>query len=104
MGNEVDLDEPVPGLEAAWMQAKAKNARLVLKFTRAGLPVVMVVACDRHLQTIVPEAVCRNLFLKLHNHNHGGINTTVSRIQEKFTWPGLKEDVNEWINVCPTCF
>lgn len=34
---------------------------------------------------------------------HSGIQSTISRIQHYFYWPGLTKEVTEWIKACDTC-
>ena len=94
--NDVDQSESIPGPDMEWMHVQA---RLIVKFTEAGRPVVMLVARDRNLQKIVPEAVHRKLFLQIHCRCHRGINMTISRIQEEFVWPGIKEDITDVLRV-----
>ena len=34
---------------------------------------------------------------------HLGVDKTVSKIRERFYWPGMYHAVNQWIRTCPSC-
>ena len=73
-----------------------------MKFTTEGDPVIMEIDDQGRMRTIVPEPARRSLFLKLHRH-HRGIQTTSEQISRKFIWPGMTQDIKQWIESCPTC-
>ena len=34
---------------------------------------------------------------------HLGVEKTVSKIKERFYWPGMHQEVDQWIRTCPSC-
>lgn len=34
---------------------------------------------------------------------HPGSRRTLSRVRERFWWPGMRDDVNEYVSACPVC-
>ena len=59
-----------------------------------------------HLQLVVPEKLQKEVLNELHGgelSGHLGEEKTLSRLKERFYWPGHWNDVREWYNTCPTC-
>ena len=58
------------------------------------------------LQTIVPEALLKEVLAGLHEGalgGHLGADKTLARLKERFYWPGHFNDVREWCRNCGTC-
>ena len=57
-------------------------------------------------QTIVPRKMRRTILNFCHDlktSGHLGVNKTISRVKQKFYWPGLQTDVRSYIAGCETC-
>ena len=58
------------------------------------------------LQTIVPEALRKEVHADLHEGARGGhlgADKTFARLKERFYWPGHFNDVHDWCRNCGTC-
>ena len=58
------------------------------------------------LQTIVPEALRKEVLADLHEGalgGHLGADKTLARLKERFYWPGHFNDVRDWCRNCSTC-
>ena len=58
------------------------------------------------LQTVVPVALRQGILRDLHGGaagGHLGADKTLSRLRERFYWPGYFNDVREWCRNCGTC-
>ena len=58
------------------------------------------------LQTIVPEALRKEVLADLHEGalgGHLGADKTLARLKERFYWPGHFNDVRDWCRNCGTC-
>ena len=57
-------------------------------------------------QVIVPRKARRSILYACHDmktSGHLGVSKTVSKIKQKFYWPGLQSDVRSYIAGCGTC-
>ena len=57
-------------------------------------------------QLVVAENQISNILPLLHESpctGHFGIEKTYQRAQERFFWPGMKRDVNSWVQSCDKC-
>lgn len=55
-------------------------------------------------QLVLPSAyVCRALKLLHTDVGHPGRDRTLSLIQDRFFWPGMTKDVEEWVQNCTRC-
>ena len=57
-------------------------------------------------QIILPEVFQQALFKNLHDAIHAahmGRRRTMSKLQKKFYWHRMGEDIQTWIRACPTC-
>lgn len=58
------------------------------------------------LQIVLPEALKEEVLKDLHEGTvggHLGTDKTLSRLRERFYWPGHYNDVREWCRNCATC-
>ena len=58
------------------------------------------------LQTVIPEALRREVLEDLHEGavgGHLGVDKTIGRLRERFYWPGHFNDVQEWCRNCGVC-
>ncbi|XP_051153378.1 uncharacterized protein LOC127287824 [Leptopilina boulardi] len=56
--------------------------------------------------TIPKEEIREDIIKEYHNSKiggHKGVTKTYRRIREKFFWPGIKDQVTEFVRKCPTC-
>ena len=59
-----------------------------------------------HLQVVAPAAIRKDILRQLHEGvmgGHLGEAKTLSRLKERFYWPGHAKDVQEWCSTCPKC-
>ena len=59
-----------------------------------------------HLQLIVPLCYRNKILQELHAGvvgGHLGQDKTLSRLKERFYWPGHWNDVHNWCHTCATC-
>ena len=59
-----------------------------------------------HLQLVVPNCMRDTVLEESHTGSlgdHLGENRTLSRIREKFFWPGYAEQVRKWCRTCVRC-
>lgn len=57
-------------------------------------------------QSVVPHTLRDEIMEQLHAgalEGHLGIDKTVTKIRERFYWPGIYRDVKRWISTCPSC-
>ena len=57
-------------------------------------------------QILLPEVYREVMFKNLHdaiNAAHMGRRRTLAKLQRKYYWPRMSEDVKSWIQACPTC-
>lgn len=51
----------------------------------------------------VPEPLRRLVFDQLHNLSHPGIRATRKLISERYFWPNLNKNLNQWSRACISC-
>ena len=56
-----------------------------------------------HLQLVVPKSLQENILKQIHDDGHLGQEKTLSRVKQKFYWPGHYNDIKNWCNTCVTC-
>ena len=57
-------------------------------------------------QLVVPHTLREEIMRELHSgalEGHLGVEKTVSKIKERFYWPGMHQEVDQWIRTCPSC-
>ena len=55
------------------------------------------------MQVIVPDALRDEILAELHRGalgGHLGVDKTLTRLKERFYWPGHHNDVQNWWNLC----
>ena len=58
------------------------------------------------LQTVIPEALRREVLEDLHEGavgGHLGVDKTIGRLRERFYWPAHFNDMQEWCHNCGVC-
>ena len=58
------------------------------------------------LQMVVPQDLRREVLVDLHEGTMGGhlgVEKTLSKLKERFYWPGYHTDVQNWCRNCPVC-
>ena len=58
---------------------------------------------EDHPQLVVPKSLQENILRQIHDDGHLGQEKTLSRIKQKFYWPGHFNDIKNWCNTCVTC-
>ena len=55
-------------------------------------------------QLVLPECFRKEILKGLHNDiGHPGRDRTLSLIRERFFWPGMASDCENWVKECPRC-
>ena len=57
-------------------------------------------------QFVVPHVLREEIMQELHAgplEGHLGEDKTTGKVRERFYWPGLQQDVAQWIRTCPVC-
>ena len=94
MANSGDLLGPLP---------QNKMTELISKTFRCGDPIITL--CHGKIE-IPPEDLRPQIIAEYHGSligGHKGITKTYRRIRERFTWPGLRDDVTEYIRGYNSC-
>ena len=55
-----------------------------------------------HLQLVVLKSLHERILRQIHD-GHLGQEITLSRVKQKFYWPGHYNDITNWCNTCVTC-
>ena len=64
----------------------------------------VTISDDRKLQLVLPSAHTNIVLEALHNDmGHPGKDRTLSLLRDRFYWPGMDKDVEEWIEQCGRC-
>ncbi len=82
-----------------WDQLLVKNGSLFRQFESND-------GNTRHLQLVVPKTLREEVLLNLHAGavgGHLGEDKTLSRLKERFYWPGHWTDNWNWCRTCATC-
>ena len=61
---------------------------------------------SEHLQIIAPAIIRQDILKQLHEGilgGHLGEGKTLSRLKERFHWPGHAGDVGKWCSTCAKC-
>jgi hypothetical protein len=62
---------------------------------------------DRTALAVIPPETRRKMFKQLHNSPYGGGHMgrtkTIAKFNERAGWPGMKQDVCQWIRECEAC-
>lgn len=57
-------------------------------------------------QFVVPRVLREEILQELHAgslEGHLGEDKTIGKVRERFYWPGIQQDVRQWIRTCPAC-
>ena len=87
------LQSPPPHLRAADGLLFHKNSPNQLD--PYGGPAVVLVPADNALR--------QDLLHLVHDQTHFGAQRTLSSAKRHFTWPGIKQQVQQFVTSCPTC-
>ena len=63
-------------------------------------------AGETRLQLVVPRCLKQEILRHVHDRPEGGhlgVHKTISKVQERFYWPGYTEDISEWCRSCSSC-
>lgn len=62
--------------------------------------------CDSTFQIVMPMSLRRKLFIEYHalrTGGHLGRDKTYAKLRDRFYWPGMKQDVSNWVKFCKPC-
>ena len=83
---------------------KRKKGRYIL---RNGLLYKKCVANNRetgYLQFVLPKLFRKQALEACHDEvGHLGIERTTSLLKDRFYWPGMEDDIEEYVKTCPRC-
>ena len=83
---------------------KRKKGRYIL---RNGLLYKKCVSNNRetgYLQFVLPKLFRRQALEACHDEvGHLGIERTTSLLKDRFYWPGMENDIEEYVKTCPRC-
>ena len=51
----------------------------------------------------IPSRLRQETFQKLHDDNHSGIHTSISRVRLSAWWPNMNRDIERFVRQCPIC-
>ena len=57
-------------------------------------------------QLVVPRALVPEVIRAAHNlpgGGHLGVHKTLAKVRDRFYWPGLREDIEDWCRCCQDC-
>jgi len=58
----------------------------------------------KHRQLVLPASMRRQALVGLHdNVGHPGRDRTISLFQDRFYWPGMTAEVEQWVKKCRRC-
>ena len=86
-------------LQQIWEQLVLKDGLLFRKFESQD-------GTSSYLQWVVPSSLQKEILDELHGgtqSGHLGEEKTLSRLKERFYWPGHWNDVRNWCNTCYMC-
>ena len=52
---------------------------------------------------LVPEPHRKKIFELFHMINHPGQGPTIKKVQDRYYWPTLRQDIAKWVNECVDC-
>ena len=83
---------------------KRKKGRYIL---RNGLLYKKCVSNNRetgYLQFVLPQVFCKQALEACHDEvGHLGIERTTSLLKDRFYWPKMESDIEEYVKTCPRC-
>ena len=82
-----------------WNQLEMVNGVLCKRWESNDRTIIKLLA-------VVPQDLRKDVFLELHGcqgSTHPGVNKTLRRLKEHFTWYGMSADVKSWIRQCDRC-
>ena len=55
-------------------------------------------------QIVIQRSLLKEILPFFHEHcGHFGMAETFDRVRERFYWPGMKKDIDEWVSSCEEC-
>ncbi len=82
-----------------WDQLEVRHGQLLRRFESPD-------GSTHHLQLVVPRTLRENILREVHGgalSGHLGTEKTLSRLKERFYWPGHWTDTRNWCLTCATC-
>ena len=61
---------------------------------------------EKRLQQVIPLFGRRDILRYCHDEKtsgHLGVDKTLARVQQRYYWPGLQQDVRQYVTGCKTC-
>ena len=99
-GNKVELEFLTDGVNIM----KRKKGRYIL---RNGLLYKKCASNNRetgYLQFLLPKLFRKQALEACHDEvGHLGIERTTSLLNDRFYWPGMEDDIKEYVKTCPRC-
>ena len=85
--------------EYTWLEVKQRLRRFLSDIN------IKIIVCSNHV-TIPPSSKRNDIIRENHESligGHKGISKTFNRIRQKYHWPHLKRDVENFVNSCRNC-
>lgn len=83
------------------------NPNSTFKLTKMAVPNTdLTMFCDistNYVRPFIVENLRKPIFELLHNLAHPGKRTTIKMISEKYVWPKMSHDINQWSKQCIAC-
>ena len=85
------------------LQLNSKSLKLVEKTLPDSNVSLLGDMSTGRFRVLVPPSFQRLVYEKLHNLSHGGTRATRRLISERFVWPKMNTDMNNWCRTCLPC-
>ena len=57
----------------------------------------------RRSRPFVPKTLRKTLFSSMHDLSHPGANASIRLVLDRFVWPQMKVDIQQWAKACVPC-
>ena len=64
---------------------------------------LLVEQSSNKTRIIAPKSMQNDKISSFHEDNHAGIDRTLSRLEQYYTWHGITDDVRRVVNTCDNC-
>lgn len=81
------------------------NSSLIIKQVAlhdTNVTVFCDISTDR-IRPFIPTGCRQNVFAKMHNLSHPGVNASTKLISERFVWPSMRKSIKNFVQSCMAC-
>ena len=97
-----DLQNDCPDIKKIKSGDKPKNTTFGTR-NFDGLPLFCEVSSEEGPRPYVPALLREQITNSLHSLDHLAIKATIRRVGEKYYWPSMKKDIEEFVKCCVPC-